>query len=192
MTAIRLGKASKALTATHFVTKKVFKNQGVNHWSNFSGLTPCQKGRPQPHFSGNDFSRKICPGNDFFREHIFEKYVQKNPIIQKMNFLGSGTFKVSIASKRWCLQINSNFYSSHGDPNHEHFVKKHKFLASTALRKICVFPSLGQLFMYISRATFYVFFMSRATFSCFFFFSGDFLMISPCLGRLFLCFFNTF
>ena len=50
MTAIRSGKSQKALTATILVTKKVFKNQGVNQGSNFPGPTPKTKVAPQPIF----------------------------------------------------------------------------------------------------------------------------------------------
>ena len=172
------------------MTKTVFKNQGVNHWSNFSGLTPHPKGRHQPRFPGNEFSKlflKNISWKRLFLEHVLEKYFQKSHVVQKLFFLGSGTFKISIASKRWCLRINSNFYNSHGDPNHEHFVKKHIILASAALRKICVFPSLGQLCMCFScLGRFFLVFsflgrlfsdfsMSRATFSLFVqHFFGDF------------------
>ena len=49
--------------ATRFVTKKVFENQGVNHWSNFSGPTPKTKVAPNPIFLENIFF-------DFFETNV--------------------------------------------------------------------------------------------------------------------------
>ena len=57
--------------ATRFVTKTVFLNQGVNQGSNFPGLTPHPKGRPQPKLSKKKFGgflKKIC----------LEKYLSEN------------------------------------------------------------------------------------------------------------------
>ena len=52
--------------ATRFVTKKVFENQGVNHWSNFSGPTPQNKAhRTRP---GANLARK-----NLVRKNLAEK-----------------------------------------------------------------------------------------------------------------------
>ena len=45
--------APKAPTATHFVTKNMFKNEGVNQGSNFPGPTPKTKVAPNPIFREN-------------------------------------------------------------------------------------------------------------------------------------------
>ena len=101
MTQKSFGIISVAPTATRFVTKKVFKNQGVNQGSNFPGPTPKTKVAPNPIFREivfDIFFEKYVPKN-IFRENMFEKYFSKKPFSSKMIFLSPGTVKISIASK---------------------------------------------------------------------------------------------
>ena len=85
------GITPQASTATIFVTKQVFKNEGVNQGSNFPAQTPTQKGDPNPKKNGRGIlgqifsDRVICrpekfwPGNFLARRCLAGKfYGQKN------------------------------------------------------------------------------------------------------------------
>ena len=82
MTLFLSGNNSVAPTATIFVTKKVFLNDWVNHWSIFSALTPKTKVAPKPTNPGRENSRpeKIWPGNFPARKCLAGKFLgQKKP-----------------------------------------------------------------------------------------------------------------
>ena len=153
MTAIRAGKSSKALTATRFVTKKVFENQGVNHWSNFSGPTPKTKVAPNPIFPKNMFGHffeKTCSEKISFGKYFWKNIFSKKHFSSKMIFLSPGTVKISIASKNWCLRNNFKIHISHGDPNHKHFVEKSlNFSMYVTTKNMCFSISRATLYRFV-------------------------------------------
>ena len=73
--------------ATHFATKKVFKNEGVNQWSNFPAPNPQNKAHrtwPTTHLAGKKLAGDNMAGQNLAGKHLAGKSCREEVLPKKI------------------------------------------------------------------------------------------------------------